>query len=134
MDPDYRYYNCNIECPKLKSKVFQADSAEFTTWSPSGIFMENGSVPYGSILTIAPSALTQKNCTGELTLYLKNDTSNVTELVMLIVTKANNVITQALPYQTVGTLNSVVISIPNTTSIVATISPACDCSWIWRGL
>lgn len=134
MDPNYRYYNCNIQCPKLKSKTFQADSAEITTWSPSGIYNENGTVPYGSVLDIAPTALLQKNCTGELTLYMKNDTANATELVMIIVTKSNDVITEALPYQTIGTFAQATLTVPNNTTIRITSSPPCNLYWIWRGI
>jgi hypothetical protein len=134
MDPDYRYYNCNIQCPKLKSSVFQADSAQITQWYPSGIYMENGVLPYGSVLDIAPTALQQRNCTGELTLYMKNETADVTEIVMLIVTKAGGIITQALPYQTVGTFTSATLQILNNTTLRLTTSPACNCFWVWRGV
>jgi hypothetical protein len=134
MDPDYRYYNCNIQCPKLKSNTFQTDSFESASLSPSNIQCENGYGGPSLTFDIAPAALQASNSTGELTVYLKNELAPTIAVIMIVVSKSGGVITQALPYQTVSTFTTATVSIPNNTSIRITMYPAGKVQWIWQGI
>jgi len=133
-DPEYRYYNCNLQCPNLKTKTIYANSANISTWSPSGISTENGFLDYTNIFDIAPTALLQENSVGELTVYLKNNSLDKIQVLMIIVTKASSVIVTALPYQTVGNFTTSTVTILNSTTVRITTNPYCVCSWFWRGI
>lgn len=135
MDPEYRYYNCNIQCPKLKTNTFQADNLVIASYSPSGIKLLNGLIPFGTVLTISPDALLESNACGELSVYLKNIGTSVVAVMMITVTKSNGVITKVNPYQTVGNLTSSAVDIgSDQKSVKITISPGAKGSWLWRGI
>jgi hypothetical protein len=134
-DPNYRYYNCNLQCPKLITKEFQATTASFNQWQPSGIGFENGFLDYNTTFNIAPNALQQSTSCGELTLYMKNTIgTQLAAVLMIIVSKTGGTITQALPYQTVSNFGALNVAILNNTTIQVTCSPAALCRWIWRGI
>lgn len=145
-DPNfYREYECNIDCPKLKaSKRFRcpdcilgnvtADSLKVTSINQSGITTITGSSAFGTVHTITPTQLPNlgnKECNGEITFNLNNDTYVNTSLAVIVKTKG--VILQTLIYQRVGNFTSVVLSYSGN-NLVLTVSPAGTCRWIFRGI
>jgi hypothetical protein len=134
-DPEYRYYNCNLQCPKFKTEEFQASSLGLSQWSPSGILSENAFLDYDTEFDIAPAALSQPSSIGELTVYLRNNIGTAQcGILMNIVSKANGTITQVLTYQTVTTFSSITAVKLNETTIRVTSSTPATCYWIWRGI
>jgi len=134
-EPDYRYYNCNLQAPKIKCGLFEADEISSTCLIPSGICQYNGVFQYATTFTFTSTEiplLSNPNCSGELTLYCKNDFQKMANVTMIIVVKANGTITNADFYQRVGNIPSVTSSIVGNTIKVVT-SPSCICKWIFRG-
>lgn len=146
-DPNfYREYECNIECPKLKASKqlrcgkctatsIEAGSVSAGTYTfTNGIKFYTGSLPFGTVHTITPSALPPlgaTECAGEMTFYLNNDLYvNVT---MGAVVKSRGVMLQTLLYQRVGNFTSVELTFSGN-NVILTISPGGTCKWIYRGI
>ena len=148
MDPNYyRFYECNLDCYKLKAeKEFrcpkcilgaveaQSLSTGSLTLSPSSVKTYNGFFPLGTTHTFTSTQLpplANRECNGEMTLYLNNDLYvNVT---LSVIVKSSGTILQVLVYQRVGNYTSVEMAISGN-SVVLTCSPAATVRWIYRGI
>lgn len=133
-DPDYRYYNCNLQTPNLKCENLKTETLDFTSWKASGINLESGYIPFATAFQISPSSLSQFNAAGELTVYLKNDPENYTHVLMYLVTKTGGVLNAPLDYQKYGNFTTLTTSISGTNTVTITIDPGAVCRWIWRGV
>lgn len=134
-NPDYRYYNCNLQCPNLITGDLQASTLTYSTLTPSEIGFENGFIDYANTFNIAPAALQQTTSVGELTLYVRNTIgTQLAGIMMILVTKTGGTITQALPYQTNSNFTVLNVAILNNTTIQVTVQPAAICRWVWRGI
>lgn len=140
-NPLYRYYNCNIQCPKFISNEIQADKVSFSSYS-NGIMLETGEfVNNANTFTISPQCLSGNNCCGELTVYLKNDSLFYSHVVMILVSKSNGTIPTAnvVLYQNSGNVvgTTQITAAPSGTSSVLITLPAgflCTAKWIFRGI
>lgn len=152
-DPNiYRSYECNIQCPKLKAtKEFRcatcklgnatADSLTVSgqtisgsTSTPYGIMTYSGSSPFSTIHTITPALLPvlgNKQCNGELSFYLNNNT--YVNVSMGVVVKSVDTIQLVLIYQRVGNFPSVTLEYSGN-NLILTTSPASTCKWSYRGI
>lgn len=130
----YRYYNCNIQCPKVLSDEIKTSKLEFDSWTASGIVLQSGEIDFGTTFDISPTSLSLRNAVGELTVYLKNDGEEMVHIIMMIITKTAGTMNPPLNYQTVGNLNTVVISTPSSTTVRIVVTPGAVCKWIWRAI
>lgn len=136
-DPDYRYYNCNIQAPRIKCELLDPDQInDSEIHMMSGLTSYNGIFPlFGNQFTFDSTVLpimTQKNVSGELTLYLKNDYTNQCNVTTIILIKTDNILTNADFYQRVGNFTSLTTGIVANNLVVNT-SPSCFCRWFFRG-
>ena len=134
-DPLYRYYNCNIQAPRLKCGVIDADQIT-TPFLSNGLSTLNGVFPYGNTFLFNSSVIPNlaQNCVcGELTLYIKNESLNLANVVTFILIKSNGVLTNADFYQKVGNFNTVTSSIVSN-NLRVVISPGGMCRWVFRGI
>lgn len=139
-DSNYRWYNCNIQAPKIKCESLNATTANFTSFGSNGIHMYSG-YKAASTTHIFTSAdipeLANSSMTGELTLYLVNTAGNVSNVTMTAITRANNKFPAngTVAYQRVGNFTSVEFATSDANkTITFTISPAAECTWIFRGV
>ena len=136
-NPLYRYYNCNIQCPKFIASEIQGDKVSFNSYD-NGIVLETGEfTTSGTSFTITPACLTQANCCGELTVYFKNATLFYSHIAMILVTKTNGVIadTNVVLYQNLGNITSVTAAKSGNTGVTITLTSgqSCFAKWIFRG-
>lgn len=147
-DPNfYRYYECNIECPKLKaSKHLRCDQCTATSIAStsissetydfgSGIKTYTGFSPFGTVHTITSAELPPLSgleCAGEITFFLSNNDTYI-NVAMASIVKAKGTILQTLLYQKVGNFTSAVLT-NSGNNIVLTIAPGGTCKWIYRGI
>ena len=134
-DPIYRYLNCNLQTPNMKTGKLTATSVDIESLS-NDLFTSHGIFLFGSSFTFSSSvipALSQRNCSGELTLYIKNNSLNVANVTTIILIKTNNTLTNADFYQRVGNLASLTTAIVSN-NLVVTISPGATCRWVFRGI
>lgn len=134
-DPLYRYYNCNIQAPHLKSGTIHADVLASVSL-PNGISTLEGVMPFGTKFLFNSSVIPtlEKSCVcGELTLFIKNESLNLAQIVTFILIKSGGVLTNSDFYQKVGNFSSVTASnVSNNLQVV--ISPGGLCRWIFRGV
>lgn len=139
-DPNYRWYNCNLQAPRIKCDQVDATTANFTTFGPNGIRMYSGIKSSSTTHTFTSAdipELANTTMTGELTLYLTNKEANVSNVTMTAITKANSTFPTGgtVLYQRVGNFTSVEFTTSDANkSITFTISPAAACTWIFRGV
>lgn len=144
----YREYECNlsapyvrgwkgISSPRVETTDLQTDEIEIAnqiTFTDNDIKMIAGKFPLSTTHTFTPtelSCLGERECNGELTLYLNNDIYvNVT---MAVIVRSASTTLQALIYQRVGNFTSVEAALSGN-NVVFTVSPAATCSWIFRGI
>lgn len=136
-NPLYRYYNCNIQCPKFIASEIQGDKVSFNSYD-NGIVLETGEfTTSGTSFTITPACLAQANCCGELTVYFKNATLFYSHISMILVTKTNGVIadTNVVLYQNLGNITSVTAVKSGNTGVTITLTSgqSCFAKWIFRG-
>lgn len=147
-DPNYyRKYECNLEsynikaltclrCPKCELGAAQVDSLSLSSLvnAPSGVTTYNGVFPLGTTHVFNSTnlpPLANRECNGELTLFLNNDLYiNVT---LAIIVKSANTILQALIYQKVGNYTTCDMTFSGNT-ITVTTSPSAVVRWIYRGI
>lgn len=142
----YRYYNCNIQAPKLKANEIYADKISFDNYSPSNIYVKSGkSDIMEKVHEIQIDSFTNptvNNC-GELIVYALNDSVNLSHVLMAIVTKTNNTISNTnniLIYQTFGNCNvdstnvpvQPTVTCPDNQRIYVNFPQAMNIRWIWR--
>lgn len=140
-DPDYRYYNCNIQAPKLYGSEIHADKISFDEYTESGVMLETGISPLNTTHTIAIKCLTKSNCCGELTLYLKNEITNIAQVIMLTLSKTGGTFTSGNinEYQRWGNYSTTsgqnyTYSTPTTSSVgIALTGGPAEIKWVWRG-
>jgi len=134
-DPLYRYYNCNIQAPRLKCGVIDAEEVTSSVLA-NGLSTLNGMFPYGNTFLFNSSVIPNLGQTcvcGELTLYLKNESLNLAHVVTIILIKSGGVLTNADFFQRVGNFNTVTTSIVSN-NLRVVISPAGICRWVFRGI
>lgn len=139
-DSNYRWYNCNIQCPKMKCDEIDATTANFTTFGPNGIHMYSGVKGSSTTHTFTSAdipELSNTTMTGELTLYLKNTVANVANVTMTGITRAGNTFPAngTALYQRIGNFTSVEFTTSDANkTITYTVNPAAECTWIFRGV
>ena len=134
-DPIYRYLNCNLQTPNMKTGKLTATSVDIESLS-NDLYTSHGIFLFGNSFTFSSAvipALSQRNVSGELTLYIKNDSLNVANVTTIILIKTNNTLTNADFYQRVGNLASLTTAIVSN-NLVVTISPGATCRWVFRGI
>lgn len=134
-DPIYRYYNSNIQCPNLKTETLTVNYLNPGSLS-NDLLVSHGIFLFGTSFTFNSSvlsALSQRNLSGELTLYIKNDALDVANVTTIILIKTANVLTNADFYQRVGNLTSLTTAIVSN-NLVVSISPGATCRWVFRGI
>lgn len=133
----YRYYNCNIQCPRIKCEMLSTSQIGIVDGLMFGsVFMETGDAGFGEAFNISPQCLSNNNCCGELTCYIKNDATSDVSVVMIAVAKSKGVIATPTVYQRVGTYGLVTSSVLSTTTVrvILPTSLQGQCYWIWRGI
>jgi hypothetical protein len=131
-DPHYVYYPCNIQCHKIKCDEITPLVINGSFTFGNGVTQICGVKSMNTVHTFTSSdipALAKSICSGELTLYLQNEGSSVSNVTMSAVVKNGGTTTVTL-FQRIGNMTSVEVS---TTDIVFTCNPAVKCYWIWRG-
>lgn len=138
-DPYYRYYNCNIQCPRIKCEQLETESTISTTvLQPSGVSVYNGYFPVASSFDFTSTQIPFLNnyqFSGELTLYMKNDLAKVCNVTTAYVVKAGGAMTTTttLIFQRCGNMTAVNLNITSGTSFTIIVDPAVECRWIFRG-
>lgn len=134
-DPIYRYHNCNLQAPKFKCLEFHTNELSYDIVTPSLILVQNNHLDSNTIHLIAPTALSQTNCAGELSVYLRNNLLNMVHVLTFLVAKSNNVLNTdtCINYQTFGNF-TVTVSYLNNNSIQLTLNAPAQCYWIFRGV
>lgn len=142
-DPNfYRFYESNLEAYKIKAdkefrcakcELGEATATSLTTTSLTlgGVSHYSGTSALSTTHTISVPAMSNRNCQGELTCYLKNDT--YAAVVMTILVKAAGVVNYTLLYQNVGNFTSVGVS-SSGNNVVLTCSPIATLTWVFRGI
>jgi len=133
-DPLYRYYNANLQTPRLKCEELYVKTLNATSWTQNGVVLETGDLPFATVFNISPECLADPTCCGELTLYLKNEGQKMSAVVMNVVTKAGGTLSPPVTYQNVGNFTTVTLTTPNASTVRVTIAPGGICKWIWRGI
>lgn len=138
-DPFYRYYNCFIQCPRIKCEELEAKRiTQQGEYSPSGITVYNGWFPVSSTFTFTTveiPLLANSTCNGELTLYLNDNAGGIANVSLIYVIKVNGTISSSasLVAQRYGNMNDVSLSVSGNTVIIS-VSPATECRWMYRGV
>jgi regulation of enolase protein 1 (concanavalin A-like superfamily) len=134
-EADYRYYNCNLQAPKIKCKQLTMDSFTVSQWYPSGICTYNGYRAASTTHTFTTTdimCLSNSNMSGEFTMYVRHG-AGYSAVVLLVITKAKGSFTYNDFYQALGNLSGVVVSSPSTSSFTVTFAEALEARWIFRG-
>jgi hypothetical protein len=134
-EPDFRYYNCNLQAPYMKCKKITMDSFTVNEWQPSGICTYNGFKPMNTVHTFTATDLmcmANDTMSGELTMYACNP-SIASSVVLAIITKTRNAFVYANFYQALGNLTSLTVTTSGSSTVTFTFSPAVEIRWIFRG-
>lgn len=137
-DPNYRWYNCNLEAPKIKCRVLNVEvfNNNGASDGTSGTLAYSGFKPMSTVHTFTPTdipRLSNDLINGELVLYLTNGASGVGNVTMSTVNKTPTSGCQCTIYQRIGTMTSVDAASTGNTSFTITISPAAECRWRFQG-
>ena len=136
-EPDFRYYNCNLQAPKMKCGKLDVDETTTGHLSPSGLCVDNGYKSLSTTHTFTSTdipCLANSNASGELTLYFKNNKlgrANVT-LAVLIKLAGTLSTTSSMWYQRIGNMDTVELTVSGNNATF-TVSPAAECRWVFRG-
>lgn len=133
----YRYFNCNIQCPRVKTDILTTSKIDLPGGIEFGqVLMETGDAGFGNAFSISPETLSLTNSCGELTCYIRNDASGDVSVVMIAVAKSNGVIATPTVYQRVGTFGLVTSSVLSTTTVRVILPTGFQgrCYWVWRGI
>lgn len=145
----YRYYNCNIQAPKIKANEIYADKISFGTYTDNDVNLYGGKVEtLGMTFEIDIPYLGQayeNNC-GELTVYALNPLLNLAHVMMALITKSNSVMTTTsniVVYQnfgnasitnaTTGVTTDPSIIAQNNTKVIVAFPQNVYIKWVWRG-
>lgn len=142
-DTLYRYYNAWIQTPKLKcgtiecDRLYAASVSQNVTYEPSGIVTYNGSFSYSKTFTFTSTeipSLTNSSCSGELTLYLYDNTGNYINLTISYIIKIAGSIssTGSTIAQRYGNFTSITMTVSDNTVLI-TVDPGANCKWVYRG-
>lgn len=140
----YRYYNCNIQAPKMKADEMHADKISFNGYTDSqinvysGYFDVLGTTFYLDIPYLGSDYA--NNC-GDLTVFAVNTSLQLVHVIMICIAKQNNTMLGGIiPYQNYGNCNvtsSGVSQLPTVTTsgstrVVITFPQAVNMKYIWR--
>lgn len=147
-NPAYRYYNCNIQAPRLLGTEIHGDQISFDRYENGMGFETGNNADYNKEHVIILSSLDDINpdMCGELTVYAQNIANKLSHVLMIVITKNNNVMTNddVVLYQSVGNCR---ITTGSTTTL-PTVVPFQDAPdggvriefpysmtirWVWRG-
>lgn len=136
-EPDYRYHNCNLQAPYMKCKKMTMDSFTVNHWEPSGICTYNGYRGMGTVHTFTETdfeCMGETDMAGEFTMYVRSS-AGYSGVVLLVITKANDVFSYRDFYQALGNLNGVLVSSspPHSVSFTITFADPVEVRWIFRG-
>jgi hypothetical protein len=134
-EADYRYYNCNLQAPKIKCEQMTMDSFTVNHWEPSGICTYNGfrvASTTHTFTTTDIACMTNTNMCGEFTMYVRHG-AGYSAVVLIVITKAQGSFTFRDYYQALGNLSGVVLSNSSTSSFTVTFAEALEVRWIFRG-
>ena len=138
-DGNYRWYNCNLQAPKIKTSAIDTDILNYTHIGLNGPRVYSG---YKSMSTTHTFSVTDipsfqmTNMSGELTVYMVNNASNSSNVTMIGITRSANTFPAGgtVWYQRIGNFTSVTVTAPvNGTSVIITVNPASECRWVYRG-
>ena len=145
-DPLFRYYNCNLQAPRIKANEIYTDKISFGTYTDSDINVESGKFnSMNTTFVISPEdfSLNRLNACGELTLYAINNDLNISHVLMIVATKSAGTISTSnvVAYQSVGncinnsgTTTIIPTAVPSgSTNILITFPFSVYLKWIWRG-
>jgi hypothetical protein len=143
-DPIYRYYNCNIQAPRIRANEIYTEKISFGTYAESDVNLESGKFDLiGTVFDIFPADFARSNACGELTLYAVNNDLSISHVMMIVATKSGGTISTAnvVAYQSVGnciktsgTTTIIPTAVPSgSTGIRATFPFEVYLKWIWRG-
>ena len=139
-DANYRWYNCNIQAPRIKCDQLDATTINVATLGDDGISTHSGYKASSTTHVFSSSdipSLDQQNMAGELSLYLLNTSANVSNVTMSGITRVNYSFPTGgvVIYQRIGNFTSVEVAFNNTTNPVTyTCDPAAECRWFYRGI
>lgn len=143
-DSSYRYYNCNIQAPRLKADEIYASKISYDSYSDSSILVQDGKfLTPSTTFTLSPSALQATNCCGEISVYAKSLTLNISHILMITIAKTEGALltSNVIIYQSVGNC----VDTSSTTTIMPTAVPSGNssvlitfpflvtCSYVFRG-
>lgn len=139
-DANYRWYNCNIQCPKMKCDQLDVTTVNLASLGANGVSSHAGykssSTSHVFTSTDIPS-LSLSCMSGELTMYMTNCAANVSNITLSGFTRANGGFPSggSIIYQRIGNATNVEMTTNDTSDTVTiTVDPAMDCRWIFRGV
>jgi hypothetical protein len=112
------------------------DSFRVDRWDPSGICTYNGYKTLSSVHTFTTTdiaCMSKSEMSGELTLYVKNEGTGTSAVVLAVITKSRNAFVFANFYQALGNLISLTVSTSGSSTVDMTFSPPVEVRWIFRG-
>ena len=136
-EPDYRYYNCNLQAPNMKCGTLTADTVQSGALAPSGLCVDNGFKAMASVHTFTSvdiPCLDMATASGELTIYFKNQLLQVANVTLAVLIKTGGSLnsTSSMWYQRIGNMTSVELTVSGSTATF-TVDPQVECRWVWRG-
>jgi hypothetical protein len=137
-DPNYRWYNCNLEAPRIKCRELNAQSINnFGSQDvTSGVFTYSGSKPMSTthVFTATDIPLIGKSAfNSEISFYFANSSNDVGNITMAGANKNATSGVVCTIYQRIGTMTSVDASSNGATGFTITVNPAAECRWVCRG-
>lgn len=146
-NPNYRYYNCNLQAPKVLCNELTTTNLNENglTVSPSRILRYNGVSTQKSTHVFTPieiPSLGKSVMSGTLTMYLVNDVSGESNVSLAMISKTTNLKLGNSPlnvllYQRYGNFTTVEIPAPTstqTTTFQVNVSPPAIIYWRYEGL
>ena len=130
----YREHECNLSAPYIRGKkAVKTPRVECKSIYIGDLKIMTGDFPLSTTHTLTPTQLPclgEKQCNGELSLYLNNE--EYVNVTMAVVVRAKYATLQALVYQRVGNFVTVDAKIVDDNIVIAT-SPASTCTWVFQG-
>lgn len=133
-DPTFRYYNCNLQAPKIKCSTITIDKIEGgLKYGSTGVVTLTGLFSTNTTFVLNTTnflPLNKKNFVGELSLYvmLPDKSGGV---IQVAIVRYDNVTQYVNVYQQTGNVTISASTFQNT--ITFTSSTLVSCSWFYRG-
>lgn len=134
-DPNYRWYNCNLQAPKIKCNQLDAAVVNAVQVGNNGPKVYAGYKPMASVhnwTSYDIPSLAMSDMAGELTIYYLNTGGTLSNVTMSHITRNGGLFQQTNIYQRTGNFTSIDMT-STSDSVQVTISPAAECKWFYRG-